>query len=134
MGCRVHVIKKQREYGNSEAFNYKIEEFSDLLSELGCEVCAQDDCSDFFEVSCEHYKNAIKVLKLFKKNTTEETFEKACEKAFNNKDYTNIGLREDIEDCIETLCVESVDEMIDIMETFYRERDKKSAWIQFEMW
>ena len=45
MGNMIHVVKKQREYGKSEAFKYGFGEFKDLLSSLGCEVYDLDDYS-----------------------------------------------------------------------------------------
>ena len=52
MGNRVHVVKVQREYGKSEAFNWKFEEFKDLLTSLGCNVCEQEEYSSDFEIIC----------------------------------------------------------------------------------
>lgn len=134
MGCRVHVVKKQRDYGSSEAFNYKIDEFSTLLSRLGCEICAQDDCYNFFEVDVEEYKRAIEVLKLFIKSSGDKEFDMLTRKKYPRKTYLEIAEYEDIEDAIERLEDYKAEDVLAVMQAFYRERDKKSGWVQFEMW
>ena len=63
MGNRVHVVKVQREYGKSEAFNWKFEEFKDLLTSLGCNVCEQEEYSSDFEIVCDEYERAMTILK-----------------------------------------------------------------------
>ena len=62
MGNRVHVVKKQREYGSTDAFNWAFEEFKYLLTSLGCNVCEQDDYSSDFEMTCDEYERAMTIL------------------------------------------------------------------------
>lgn len=136
MGCNVHVIKRQRDYGKSEAFNYGADSFKSMLSNLGCYVCAQDGCDNFFELPIEEYNRALDVLKNIAKHGSVD-WEKL------NKKYP---IEDEYHDTFEELCdidavLKYIDElgydvpkMIEIMELFKAQRDKKSNWIQFEQW
>lgn len=138
MGNRVHVVKKQREYGNSGAFNYAYEEFKTLLSDLGCNVCEQDEYSSDFEMEVDDYSRAMKILQRIKDNpdmdpnnidfsdfkSSDDTPEWS---AFDPDDYDFNYVLSDIE----KLEGYSIDDILDIMQTFYDERDKNSKWIQF---
>lgn len=142
MGNRVHVVKKQREYGNSEAFNWAFEEFKDLLSSLGCNVCEQDDYSSDFEMSCEDYERAMTILKRIIKAQKKDK-----DMDLNDIDFSDLASPEDtpdwekfdpdnydfndVIDNAEKLNGYSLDEILEIMQTFWKERDKKSSWIQF---
>ena len=140
MGNRVHVVKKQREYGNSEAFNWAFEEFKDLLSSLGCDVCEQDEYSSDFEMSCEDYERAMTIL-------TRIIEAKKKDMDLNDIDLSDLASPEDtpdwekfdpdnydfndVIDNAEKLNGYSLEEILKIMQTFWKERDKKSSWIQF---
>lgn len=66
MGKRLHVQKKHViEYADREFFNWKMEEFNDLLSELDVEVYGLDDYGygDDIEICREHLERAIGILK-----------------------------------------------------------------------
>ena len=142
MGNRVHVVKKQREYGNSEAFNWAFEEFKDLLISLGCNVCEQDEYSSEFETPCEEYERAMTIL-----TRIIEAQKKDKDMDLNNIDFSDLASPEDTPDwysfdpnnydfnyvieCVEKLEGYSMDEILEIMQTFWEERDKKSSWIQF---
>ena len=142
MGNRVHVVKKQREYGNSEAFNWAFEEFKDLLSSLGCNVCEQDDYSSDFEMSCEDYERAMTILKRIIKAQKKDN-----DMDLNDIDFSDLASPEDtpdwekfdpdnydfndVIDNAEKLNGYSLEEILKIMQTFWKERDKKSSWIQF---
>ena len=142
MGNRVHVVKKQREYGNSEAFNWAFEEFKDLLSSLGCNVCEQDEYSSDFEMSCEDYERAMTILKRIIKAQKKDK-----DMDLNDIDFSDLASPEDtpdwesfdpdnydfndVIDKAEKLNGYSLEEILKIMQTFWKERDKKSSWIQF---
>ena len=142
MGNRVHVVKKQREYGNSEAFNWAFEEFKDLLISLGCNVCEQDEYSSDFETPCEEYERAMTIL-----TRIIEAQKKDKDMDLNNIDFSDLASPEDtpglysfdpnnydfnyVIECIEKLEGYSMDEILEIMQTFWDERDKNSSWIQF---
>ena len=142
MGNRVHVVKKQREYGNSEAFNWAFEEFKDLLISLGCNVCEQDEYSFDFETPCEEYERAITIL-----TRIIEAQKKDKDMDLNNIDFSDLASPEDTPDwysfdpndydfnyvikCAEKLEGYSIDEILEIMQIFWDERDKNSSWIQF---
>ena len=142
MGNRVHVVKKQREYGNSEAFNWAFEEFKDLLISLGCNVCEQDKYSFGFETPCEEYERAMTIL-----TRIIDAQKKDKDMDLNNIDFSDLASPEDTPDwysfdpnnydfnyvikCVEKLEGYSMDEILEIMQTFWEERDKNSSWIQF---
>ena len=142
MGKRVHVVKKQREYGKSEAFNWAFEEFKDLLSSLGCYVCEQDEYSSDFELSCNDYERAMtiftRIIEAQKKNKDMD---------LNDIDFSDLASPEDTSDWekfdpdkydfndvidnAKSLEGYSMDEILEIMQDFWEERDKNSSWIQF---
>ena len=142
MGNRVHVVKKQREYGNSKAFYWAFEEFKDLLISLGCNVCEQDEYSFDFEMPCEEYERAMTIL-----TRIIEAQKKDKDMDLNNIDFSDLASPEDTPDwysfdpnnydfnyvieCVEKLEGYSMDEILEIMQTFWEERDKNSSWIQF---
>jgi hypothetical protein len=142
MGNRVHVVKKQREYGDSEAFNWAFKEFKDLLSSLGCDVCEQDEYSSDFEMSCEDYERAMTILKRIIKAQKKDK-----DMDLNDIDFSDLASPEDtpdwekfdpdnydfndVIDNAEKLNGYSLEEILKIMQTFWKERDKKSSWIQF---
>ena len=142
MGNRVHVVKKQREYGNSEAFNWAFEEFENLLSSLGCNVCEPDEYSSDFEISCEEYDRAMIILARI-----IEAQKKDKDMDLNDIDFSDLASPEYTPDCekfdpdkydfnvviynAERLKEYSLDEILKIMYTFWKERDKNSSYIQF---
>lgn len=142
MGNRVHVVKKQREYGNSEAFNWAFEEFKELLSSLGCNVCEQDEYSSDFEMSCEDYERAMTIFARI-----IEAHKKDKDMDLNDIDFSDLASPEDTPDLYkfdpdnydfndviynaESLEGYSMDDILKIMQTFWEERDKNSSWIQF---
>ena len=142
MGNRVHVVKKQREYGKSEAFNWAFEEVQNLLSSLGCNVCEPDEYSSDFEISCEEYDRAMIILARI-----IEAQKKDKDMDLNDIDFSDLASPEDtpdwdkfdpdkydfndVIDDIEKLNGYSIEEILKIMQTFWEERDKNSSWIQF---
>ena len=142
MGNRVHVVKKQREYGNSEAFNWDFEEFKDLLSSLGCNVYEQCEYSSDFETPCEEYERAMTILKrIIDAHKNDKDMD------LNDIDFSDLASPEYTPDCekfdpdkydfnvviynAERLKEYSLDEILKIMYTFWKERDKNSSYIQF---
>ena len=143
MGNMIHVVKKQREYGKSEAFKYGFGEFKDLLSSLGCEVYDLDDYSSSdFEIPCEEYERAMTILKRI-----IDAHKKDKDMALNDIDFSDLASPEYTPDCekfdpykydfnvviynAERLKEYSLDEILKIMYTFWKERDKNSSYIQF---
>jgi len=125
MGKYLHVIKRHESYGDSEGFNWKYEEFNELLELLGCYMCHEEDIFDRFECDVEEYKRALDLLKLYKANgKTEEV-----ENVFENSEAACL---DDIEPYITELG--GIDYIINKMEAFYNERDMESDWITFSAW
>lgn len=120
MGKRLHVVSKQREYGKSEGFNWKFEEFKDFLEDLGADVCAVEDCAEEFECDEYSYKEILDTLKDYKENGMTDKV-----KEFFNEKYKETKFINDLDN------LGGLDELIDIMQRFYDERDKNSEWIQF---
>jgi hypothetical protein len=150
MGKRLHVVKRQREYGSTEAFNWCFDKFRDLMNDLGCNVCSDDDeYSDFWEMTKEDYKRAIAILKLMKtvplngeykeqKDAIKAIYEsEKYKKLFDPEDEYAIKAN-DIELYDVVISIKNLDidlnELIDIMTSFLKDADKKSDWIQFEAW
>ena len=121
MGKRVHVIKKHAEYGDYSAFNWKFEDFCEMLSDLGCDMCHNDYDYDDFECLVSEYETALSLVKLYKEKGKCEEVEKAFDEA--NSDV------ESFESYLEMLG--GIDEVLSSMEIFYKERDKKYDWISF---
>ena len=124
MGKRVHVIKRHEEYGDSEAFNWRYEEFKDMLGCLNCYMCSEEYACDRFECVVSEYKTALKLAKAYKKNgRTKKVIEKFED---NNADI------DEFEDYLDGLG--GIDNVVENMQAFYEERDKKSSWISFAAW
>lgn len=76
MGKRLHVQKKHvNEYADREFFNWKMEEFNDLMSELDVEVYGLDDYGygDDIEICRKHLERAIGILKKMEYDENIET-------------------------------------------------------------
>ena len=136
MGCRVHVVKRQRDYGNSSLFNYGIDDFKCVLSNLGCNVCEQDGCYNFFELPIADYNRALDVLKNIAKHGSVD-WEKLNKKyPIEDKYHNTFDELCDVDCALKHIKVLGYDvpKMIEIMGYFKAQRDKKSDWIQFEQW
>ena len=123
MGRRLHVVKKQAVYGNTEAFNWMYEEFRNFLKMFSDEVTG-DEYSDNWEIPVEDFKKALDFVKKYAKGDDKKRT-KLCE------DY---GIDKD--DFVEALVSldERPDGLAEIMQDFYRERDKHSSYMQFSVW
>lgn len=131
MGCRVHVVKKQREYGNSEAFNWKYSEFYSMLSNLGCNVYSPDDMgeSNFAEMQVSEYRAALNILESLRDG---KEIDDADLTALNmSAEDFNADIKDNVMQYIESLGYELKDLCV-VMEQFYEQRDQNSDWIQFE--
>lgn len=124
MGKRVHVVKKHAEYGNAEAFNYAEEEFNDLLDNLGCNMCHKEYDFDDFECDVDEYKTALKLVNAYNRKGRTKSVEKMFDEANADIDSFEIGLDK----------LGGLDNVLEAMRAFYRERDKKSGWISFSAW
>ena len=124
MGKRVHVVSRQEEYGSYETFNWKWEEFHSFLDLLGCDCCGES-YDDRFDCLAEEYKIALDALKSYQKSGSKSRKFKAL---LEENDLTE----EDLLGYAENLG--GLDNVIEAMATFYKERDKKSRYIQFVAW
>lgn len=71
MGHRLHVAKTYKvEYAGGSDFNYRVEQFHDLLTELGIEYTG-DAYDDDFQVDVESWKNGIDLLRGIDNETPE---------------------------------------------------------------
>lgn len=115
MGKRLHVVKKQEDYGNAEYFNWKYNEFADLLIALGCDVCSTDEYDkERFEVPTKDFEKAMEYVKQIKEGKTD--FEDFGIEVLN---FDELG---------------GIDNVLEAMEAFYDQRDKKSSWMIFVAW
>lgn len=120
MGKRLHVVKKREEYGELECFNWKYDEFAQLLGSLGCYVSfLSEDCSDRFDVPKDEFIKAMETLNEYKEGRIEDD-EVYCD---------------DIKEHLVALGYdENVDGLMTLMETFLRESDGDSEWLTFVAW
>lgn len=110
MGNRLHVAKTYKvEYGFCEAFNWKVEEFKNLLSALGAYYTGET-WDEEFEIPLRDWNNCIEKLKGFNDLDKEE--------------------QEDITDCLKELGY-SLDETIEVFERYLNEYDKTNDWLHF---
>ena len=91
---------------------------------------------------CEEYERAMTIL-----TRIIEAQKKDKDMDLNNIDFSDLASPEDTPDwysfdpnnydfnyvikCVEKLEGYSMDEILEIMQTFWEERDKNSSWIQF---
>ena len=150
MGKRLHVVKIQREYGSTDAFNWCFDKFRKLLDVLGCNIYSKDEYSDFWEMTKDEYKRAITILKMMKDVPMDGDYKEQKEKIdqiYNSEKYQELFSNDecilsittddielhDVIDSVKNIDID-LDELISIMESFLNEADKKSNWIQFEAW
>ena len=122
MGKRVHVVKKMAEYG-SEGFNWKQQEFKDLLDNLGCDTNGED-YSDQFECLAESFEKALNLIKTYKEKGECDEVKKFLEDVGIDVDDLDDSLRE----------LGDIDDVINTMQYFLKTRDKSSDYIMFECW
>ena len=122
MGKRVHVIKKMAEYG-SEGFNWKQQEFKDLLDNLGCDTNGED-YSDQFECLADSFERALNLIKTYKEKGE-------CDEVKEFLEDVGISV-EDLDDSLRDLG--DIDNVINTMQYFLKTRDKSCSYIMFECW
>ena len=108
MGCRLYVARKYVvEYSGYGEFNWKQEEFRNLMDALGIELCGESDGGELwsFEVSKEDWRRGMETLKSDKDN--EEI----------NQALQSIG--------------KTREEMLGIMETYLNESNPDYDWLEF---
>ena len=123
MGKYVRVVAKREVYGSAEGFNWKREEFKNLIYSLGCPVHEEDPegFCDRWECRKDEYKQAIETLKAYSK---DEEISEECDK-------------DDISSALHDLGeVYSLDPspVIKLMETFLEQCDKDCDYVIFVAW
>ena len=144
MGCRIHVVKRQRKYGETRALNYGMENFAHLLRTLGCDVCQGEEEYNFCETRVGEYKRAILVFEKYVKHIVEDNknkgaFISSLDKLQSTKEvlelYDNEEFFNEMSIALEEFGVDDYPPqyLLDVLKNYLKERDKKSDWIQFEM-
>lgn len=111
MGKRLNVATKfQVEYGETENFNYKTEEFKTLLEALEIDYTGET-WDDEFEVDVDDFKNGLDTLKNFKEldKDTQDAIQEALK---------------DLE------C--DLDEVIKTFEGYLKETDPNNTFMHFQ--
>jgi len=129
MGCRVHVVARQAEYGSC-GFNWHSEGFRRLLDNLGCSTSGKDDDSEF-ECGLPAYKRAVKAVAIFVKKKQNPKLEAELDSILEE-----VGAyRELLADCIEEASDrDGGTDGTDVLETMVNmlvTRDKTSDYIEF---
>jgi hypothetical protein len=123
MGKYVHVVAKREVYGSAEGFNWKQEEFKDLLFSLNCPVQEEDfeGYCDRWECLKANFEGAIETLKAY---ANGEEISEECGK-------------DEIESSLYSLGAEYVVDpspVIKLMETFLEQCDKNCDYVIFVAW
>lgn len=125
MEKRVHVAKK---WSDTEAFNWKNEEFKDLLSALNVSVCG-DDYSDTWECLSTSFDKAIDFLKNHKKEIYN--FDNECEDEEISLEDVHDAITKLMGDNDDLTFFEQVDTLVTVMESFKKERAKNTTFMHF---
>jgi hypothetical protein len=132
MGKRVHTLTKRIvEYSDYEGFNWKYNEFQQLLETLGCSTCP--DSSEFpddFEVDVKQYENALNVLKTNKDKLLTDTYQIEINES---TEASSDEIVEAINDCFDSELTEEkrIQSVIEDMEAFFEKADKHDGYIYF---
>ena len=133
MGKRVYVATKYEvEYDSNAAFNWKQQEFKELLSNLNCDVMEDDEdgYSDTWQVSKEQFKRAIDFLKGNKEEIYNYEENEVIE--FEDEDFWYEEIYDAIMDMIDKSEFEECYQyVLSTMETFYEQADKKCNYMHF---
>ena len=142
MGYRVHVVKHTEKFADIEAFNWKNQEFANLLDDLGCNVCGEEPY-ERFECLKEYFKTAIDLIKCYKEKGTVDLPQEELEKFGISKetyegriDGGEIDLPwvdEQLADTEDELGY-TTDELLNTMEAFLEAADPDSDYIIFVAW
>ena len=132
MGKRVHTLTKRIvEYSDYESFNWKYNEFQQLLETLGCDTCP--DSSEFpddFEVDVQQYENALNILKTNKDKLLTDTYQIEINES---TEASSDEIVEAINDCFDSELTEEkrIQSVIEDMEAFFEKADKHDGYIYF---
>ncbi len=121
MGKRLHVAKTYVvEWGSTEKFNWKFDEFRELLDELGADtnITCEEEASYDFEVSQENYETAM------------ENLEQYITDPDNLSDEVDA---DDIRRAIESLEMEP-QKILELMHDYYDEAHKADGYLHFSAW
>ena len=123
MGKYVHVVSKKEKYSEVEAFNWKQEEFKDLLNALNCSVHEEDPegYCDRWECRKNEYKQAIETLKAYSKG---EEISEECDKDDISSALHELG---------EVYPLDPTP-VVKMMEKLLSECDKNCDWVIFVAW
>jgi homoserine trans-succinylase len=144
MGKRVHVCKKYViEYSSAEGFNWKQQEFKDLLRALGCEVNDTDNTEitdgfgDNFECPASDFKRALDFLK---KNKDKILNYEDNDDVVIGKDNFDNEVWVDLEEVFDAVTSatdydgdfdKSYAYCLNMLTSYYKERDKKNSYMNF---
>lgn len=134
MGYRVHVVKRHEEYADMEAFNWKTQEFEEILYVLGCNISG-DEPYDRIEFTKQDLKDALKIVKAYIRDGSVD--EKSISKLkIDQEKIENLDIDQINEelDAIEDTLGYTAEEFLETMNVFLKESDKKSEWIVFVWW
>ena len=116
MGKKVHVAKSYKvEYGDTEAFNWKLDEFISVLETLGCNICRydnEDSSASEFEVDISDYNDAVNNLECYIDN----------HHLFVNAD--------DINHAIDATGL-TAEKLLKTMKDYFQEADTHDGWLHF---
>lgn len=134
MGYRAHVVKRQEEYADIEAFNWKTQEFKGILSVLGCNISGEEPY-DRMELTKQDLKDALKIVKAYIRDGSVD--EKSISKLkIDQEKIENLDIDQINEelDSIEATLGYTAEEFLETMGVFLKESDKKSEWVVFVWW
>ena len=141
MGCRVHVVKRQPEYGTC-GFNWKSEQFKSFLDDMGCDTTGESYADDF-DCDVSAYKKAVWALSIYVHRTPSDARKKKpAQKRPKRYDKFLAFLDEqglDVSDFEADVCAmadlddkaKAAKESLETMVAMLVERDKSSDYIAF---
>ena len=128
MGCRVHVVSRQAEYGSC-GFNWKDDQFRSLLDDLGCNTSGEEYSSNF-DCWVPDYQRAVKAVAIFVKKKNNPKLEAELDKMLEEFGIDRETLADDIESAGDST-VDKGKEVLDTMVRMLVTRDKTSDYIEF---
>ncbi len=128
MGCYVHVISRQAEYGSC-GFNWKDEQFRTLLDDLGCNTSGREYSPDF-DCWLPNYQRAVKAVAIFVNKKNNPKLEAELDQILEESNTTREELADDIE-CAGNSSIDRGKEVLKTMVYMLVTRDKTSDYIEF---
>ena len=129
MGCRVHVVSRQAEYGSC-GFNWKADGFRRLLDNLGCNTSGKEDDSEF-DCWLPDYKRAVKAVAIFVKNKQNPKLEAELDDILNEAGSDREMLDARITEAADSDTNADGKYVLDTMMSMLVTRDKTSDYIEF---